>query len=142
MYNKCIMMGRITHDLELKTTPTGTNVCTFSIAVDRRFQAKGEEKKTDFFNVVAWRAQADFVCNYFSKGRMIMVEGELQTRSYTNKDGVKINVTEIIADRLGFTGEKRDSFSGTSQGTPQGAPPVPSAPPAFEAAESDDDYPF
>lgn len=138
MFNKVIMMGRITHDLELKTTPAGVNVCTFSIAVDRRFQQKDEEKKTDFFNVVAWRAQADFVCNYFGKGRMIMVEGELQTRSYTNKDGVKINVTEIIADRLGFTGEKKDGGSAA----PQGAPPVPSAPPAYEMGGTNDDYPF
>ena len=79
MYNKVILMGRITHDLELRTTPTGANVCTFSIAVDRRFQQKGEEKKSDFFNIVAWRQQADFVTRYFSKGRMILVEGELQT---------------------------------------------------------------
>ena len=81
MYNKVILMGRITHDLELKTTPSGANVCSFSIAVDRRFQQKGEEKKSDFFNIVAWRQQADFVTRYFGKGRMILVE-KAQNGSY------------------------------------------------------------
>ena len=112
MYNKVILMGRITHDLELRTTPTGANVCTFGIAVDRRFQQKGEEKKADFFNIVAWRQQAEFVTRYFGKGRMILVEGELQTRSYTDKNGATVKVTEVIADRLCFTGETRQSGSG------------------------------
>ncbi|MBP1542879.1 MAG: single-stranded DNA-binding protein [Oscillospiraceae bacterium] len=156
MYNKVILMGRITHDLELRTTPSGANVCTFSIAVDRRFQNKGEEKKSDFFNIVAWRQQADFVCRYFGKGRMILVEGELQTRSYTDKNGANVRVTEIIADRLTFTGEKTqggaysDSYGGSySAPTPSAAPqysapaPAPAAPVnEFSAAESDDDYPF
>ncbi len=136
MFNKVIMMGRITHDLELKSTPSGTNVCSFSIAVDRRFQTKGEEKKTDFFNVVAWKQQAEFVCNYFGKGRMILVEGELQTRTYTDKDGNNVRVTEIIADRLSFTGEKSGS-SGSSAVAEHGAPPVASTP-----TFSDDNYPF
>ncbi len=87
MYNKVIMMGRIANDLELKTTPQGVSVCTFRIAVDRRYQAKGEEKKSDFFNVVAWRGHAEFVTKYFSKGRSILVEGEFQTRGYTDKNG-------------------------------------------------------
>ncbi|MBE6889024.1 MAG: single-stranded DNA-binding protein [Ruminococcaceae bacterium] len=154
MYNKVILMGRITHDLELRTTPSGANVCTFSIAVDRRFQNKGEERKSDFFNIVAWRQQADFVCRYFSKGRMILVEGELQTRSYTDKNGANVRVTEIIADRLSFTGEKAQGGSySDSYGAPApSAPPQYSAAPApapaaapvsdFSAAESDDDYPF
>ncbi len=155
MFNKVILMGRITHDLELRTTPTGANVCTFSIAVDRRFQQKGEEKKSDFFNIVAWRQQADFVCRYFGKGRMILVEGELQTRSYTDKNGANVRVTEIIADRLSFTGEKSQ---GGAYSESYGAAPLPSEPPQysnnaapaapaapasnFSAAESDDDYPF
>lgn len=68
MYNKTILMGRITHDLELKTTPSGANVCSFQIAVDRRYQQKGEERKADFFTVVTWRQQAEFVHRYFAKG--------------------------------------------------------------------------
>lgn len=135
MYNKVILMGRITHDLELKTTPSGANVCSFSIAVDRRFQNKGEEKQTDFFNIVAWRQQAEFVTRYFCKGRMIMVEGELQTRTYTDKNGANVRITEVIADRISFTGEKAQGGSAVAQGVP----PVPSAP---ATEESDDPYPF
>ncbi len=154
MYNKVILMGRITHDLELKTIPSGANVCTFSIAVDRRFQKKGEEKKTDFFNIVAWHQQAEFVTRYFSKGRSILVEGELQTRSYVDKEGRNVRVTEIIADRLSFTGEAKQQsgvYTETYGGAPApSAPPQYSAPAAtsapaasdFAAGGSDDDYPF
>lgn len=92
MYNKVIMMGRIVNDLELKTTPQGVSVCSFRIAVDRRFQNKGEEKKSDFFNVVAWRQQAEFVTKYFHKGRSILVEGEMTTRQYTDKKRKSLNM--------------------------------------------------
>ncbi len=142
MYNKIILMGRIANDLELKATPNGVNVCSFRIAVDRRYQVKGEEKQTDFFNITAWRQQAEFVTKYFAKGRMILVEGELNTRSYTDKNGNPATWYEVVADRLTFTGEKKDDNA---------APPVPSAPPASPAQTSsaapalvddDDDYPF
>ena len=150
MYNKVILMGRITHDLELRTTPTGANVCTFSIAVDRRFQQKGEEKKSDFFNIVAWRQQAEFVTRYFSKGRMILVEGELQTRSYTDKNGVNVRVTEVIADRLCFTGEKSQggsyndyAASAPSAPAPAPAPAAPAQAPTVDFSSAPtDDYPF
>jgi single-strand DNA-binding protein len=139
MYNKIILMGRIVNDPELKTTPNGANVCTFRIAVDRRFQKQGEERKSDFFNVVVWRQQADFVSRYFSKGRMILVEGEMTTRQYTDKNGNNATWYEVIAERVSFTGEKSQ---GGSSPAPQGAPPVPSAPPQFEDVGADDDYPF
>ena len=138
MFNKVIMMGRITHDLELKTTTNGTSACKFSIAVDRRFQTKGEEKKTDFFNVVAWRQAAEFVARYFGKGSMIMVEGELQTTPYTDKNGNKATWYEINAERLSFTGEKKDS--GGSQPAPYQEAPNAPEPPA--ASAGDDTYPF
>lgn len=158
-FNKAILMGRLTRDPELRTTPSGVSVCTFSIAVDRRYQAKGEEKKADFFNIVAWRQQGEFVSRYFKKGSMILVEGELQTRQYTNKDGVNVNVTEIVADQVCFTGEKSQGGSGSysASGDPgYGTPPpasgsysAPSAPSEsnnsgaadFSSADSDD-YPF
>ena len=139
MYNKVILMGRLTRDPELRTTPSGVSVCTFSIAVDRRFQANGEERKTDFFNIVAWRQTGEFVSRYFQKGNMILVEGELQTRQYTNKDGVNVNATEIIAERVSFTGEKTGSSG--AQSVSQGTPPVPSVP-DFSSATDNDDYPF
>ena len=85
--NRVIMMGRIVNELELKTTPSGATVCSFRIAVDRNYQKKGEERKSDFFNVVAWRATAEFINRFFGKGRMIMIEGEMQTRQYTDKNG-------------------------------------------------------
>ena len=140
MFNKVIMMGRIVNDLELKTTPNGVNTCSFRIAVDRRFQQKGEEKKSDFFNVVAWRQQAEFVTRYFGKGRMILVEGELQTRAYTDKNGNQATWYEIAADRLSFTGESRQ---GNEPPVEHGAPPVPSAPAVSAGTTAaDDDYPF
>ena len=140
MYNKIILMGRIVADPELKVTPQGVNVCSFRIAVDRRFQKQGEEKKSDFFNIVAWRQQADFVQKYFGKGRMILVEGELTTRPYTDKNGNQATWYEVVADRVSFTGEKAQGGSAGGQAVAQGAPPVPSAPDISAAAS--DDYPF
>ena len=135
MYNKVIMMGRLTRDPELKTTPSGVSVCTFSIAVDRRFQNKGEEKKADFFNIVAWRQQGEFVSRYFKKGSLILVEGEMTTRPYTDKNGNQATWYEVVAERVSFTGEKAGSGSG--QTVPQGTPPETD----YSAAASDD-YPF
>jgi len=112
MFNKIILMGRICHDLELKTTPNGVSVLSFRIAVDRNYQVKGEERKADFFNVVAWRSTAEFVSKYFGKGRMIMVNGELQTRQYVDKNNITQNIVEIVADTIHFTGEKSNNNGG------------------------------
>ena len=145
MYNNVIMMGRIVNDLELKVTPGGTNVCTFRIAVDRRYQAQGEERKSDFFNVVAWRKTAEFICKYFAKGRMIHIQGELQTRQYEDKNGNPATWYEIIVDRVDFTGEKKPENSSA----PSSLPPEPpqSAPSENNATlpeepAANDDYPF
>lgn len=162
MYNKVILLGRITQDLELKTTPTGVSVLSFSIAVDRRFQTKGEERKADFFNCVAWRNEADFISRFWSKGRPILIEGELQNRSYVDKNGVTRYVTEVIVDRASFTGDSKPQNGGYSAGSY--TPPAQSAPqqhPAeqsntapmasngsytandfVETTDTDDDYPF
>lgn len=139
MYNKIILMGRLTHEPELKATPNGVNVCSFRIAVDRRFQKQGEDKQTDFFNIVAWRQSGEFVCRYFKKGSLILVEGEMTTRPYTDKSGNQATWYEVVAERVSFTGEKAGSSAG--QTVPQGTPPVPSAPDFSQAADSDD-YPF
>lgn len=106
MYNRVILMGRITHDLELRTTPNGIPVLTFSIAVDRRF-GKGEERKSDFFRCTAWRTSAEFISRWFSKGRCILVEGELQTGSYIDKNNAEQRTVEIVVDNASFTGEKK-----------------------------------
>lgn len=161
MYNKVILLGRITQDLELKTTPSGVSVLSFSIAVDRRYQTKGEEKKADFFNCVAWRNEAEFISRYWSKGRPILVEGELQNRSYVDKNGVTRYVTEVIVDRATFTGDSRQNNGGYQQNTGYPEPPpvvqhpaatANSAPTAqngsytaqdfVETTTTDDDYPF
>lgn len=109
MLNSVIIMGRLTSTPELKTTSSGLSVTSFTVAVDRRFQKQGEDKQADFLNVVAWRQTADFVCKYFNKGSMIAVQGELQTRSYEDKNGNKRVATEIVADNVSFCGGKKDS---------------------------------
>lgn len=111
MLNCAIIMGRLTADPELRKTPSDVSVTSFTVAVDRKYN-KDEEKIADFINVVAWRGSADFVCKYFKKGQMIAVQGEIQTRNYDDKDGIKRWVTEIIADNVSFCGSKSN---GTTQ---------------------------
>ena len=96
--NKVILMGNLTKDPEFKTTPSGVSVTTFSIAVGRRFAKQGDEVTADFFNIVAWRNTAEFVSKYFNKGRAIVVVGSLQNRSWTDQNGQKRYITEVIAD--------------------------------------------
>ncbi|MGN0678113.1 MAG: single-stranded DNA-binding protein [Oscillospiraceae bacterium] len=138
MYNNVTMMGRITKDPELKVTPNGTSVCSFSIAVERQYQTKGEERKSDFFNVIAWRTTAEFICKWFSKGNMILVTGEMQTRPYTNKYGCSTIWYEIVANRVCFTGEKKQQAPlppelPNCDTSPDDVAPIPEAP---------DIYPF
>lgn len=105
--NKTILLGRITQDLELKQTPNGVSVLSFTVAVDRNFAKQGEEKQSDFISCVAWKERAEFISRYFGKGRMIAVEGQLRTRTYEDKNGVKHYVTEVYVDNASFTGEKK-----------------------------------
>ena len=105
--NKAIIMGRITHDLEVRQTPSGTAVLQFTVAVDRNYSKDGE-KQTDFISCVAWRNTAEFIGRYFGKGRMIAVDGRLQSRTYEDKNGTKHYITELIVENANFTGEKSD----------------------------------
>ena len=107
MLNKIILMGRLTRDPELRRTESGTAVCSFSIAVDRDFKSKNGEKETDFIDIVSWRATAEFVSKYFTKGRMAVVEGRLQIRDWTDKEGNKRTSAEIVADNVYFGESKR-----------------------------------
>ena len=109
MLNKIILMGRLTRDPELRRTQSGTAVTSFSLAVDRDFKSQNGEKETDFIDVVAWRNTAEFVSKYFAKGRMAIVEGRLQLRDYTDRDGNKRRAAEVIADNVYFGDSKRDS---------------------------------
>ena len=111
MFNLVVLTGRLTADPELKTTQSGISVTSFSIAVDRRYRA-GEEKQTDFINIVAWRQSAEFVAKHFRKGNMIGIEGSIQTRKYTDKNGNNKVAFEVIANNVQFVDKKSDS-SGT-----------------------------
>ena len=106
MINNVILMGRMTADAELKSTPNGKYVTSFSIAVERDFTQNGE-RQTDFLNLVAWGKTAEFITIYFGKGNMIAVRGSIQTRQY-EKDGSKRTATEVLVDKVSFCGEKTE----------------------------------
>ena len=106
MINCAVIMGRLVADPELRTTTSGKSVTSFCVAVDRNYVRQGEERQTDFINVVAWRQNADFVTRYFHKGSMIAVQGSIQTRSYEDKTGAKRTAVEIVADSVSFCGSK------------------------------------
>ena len=107
MLNKIIIMGRLTIDPELRRTGSGTAVTSFSLACDRDFKSQSGDKETDFIEVVAWKNTAEFVSKYFSKGRMAVVEGRLQIRDWTDKDGGKRRSAEVVADNVYFADSKR-----------------------------------
>ena len=109
-FNKVILIGNLTADPELKTTPNGVSVTSFSIAVGRR-KVKDQEPQTDFINCVAWRNTAEFICNYFQKGKAILIVGSLQTRNWTDQNGQKRYATEVVAEEAQFVEKKGDSAS-------------------------------
>lgn len=108
MLNRIILMGRCGNDPEMKTTQSGVPVTTVTLAVDRDFKGKDGSKETDWITVVAWRETAKFLKTYFSKGRMVVVEGRLQMRDWTDKDGNKRKTAEVIADSVYFADSKKD----------------------------------
>ncbi|MBO5090038.1 MAG: single-stranded DNA-binding protein [Clostridia bacterium] len=108
MFNLVVLTGRLTADPELKTTTNGTNVTTFSIAVERRYRS-GEERQTDFISIVAWQKTAEFITKYFKKGNLIGIEGSIQTRRYQDKNGNNRTVFEVIANNVQFVESKRES---------------------------------
>lgn len=108
MLNRILLMGRLTRDPELRRTQSGTAVTSFTLAVDRDFKSQSGEKETDFIDIVAWKNTAEFVSKYFSKGRMAVVDGRLQIRDWTDKDGNKRRSSEVIADSVYFGDSKRD----------------------------------
>jgi single-strand DNA-binding protein len=122
MLNSVIIMGRLTADPELRTTPSGVSVTRFTVAVDRRFQRQGEDRQTDFINVVAWRQTADFVTRFFKKGQMIAVQGSLQVSNYEDKNGNKRTNYDVVADNVSFCGSK--SESGNNFGARQESAPA------------------
>ena len=115
MLNKIVIMGRLVRDPELRRTQSGTAVTSITLAVDRDFKAEDGSRETDFIDVVAWRSTAEFIAKHFSKGRMAVVEGRLQIRDYTDKDGNKRKNAEVVADNVYFGDSKPDG--GKSYGT-------------------------
>ena len=151
MLNKVIIMGRLVKDPELRRTQSGVAVTTFRIAVDRDFKSQDGSKQADFFDVVAWRSTAEFVSKYFTKGRMAVVEGRLQTRDWTDREGGKRVATEIVADNIYFGDSKRDSageyggapsYSAPMGGGRMSAPPMDSHSDFAEIGEEDGELPF
>lgn len=145
MFNLVVLTGRLTSDVELKTTPNGVPVCTFSIAVNRNYRA-GEEQQTDFISICAWRQRAEFIAKYFKKGNMIGIEGAIQTRKYQDKDGNNRTAFEVVANNVQFVESKRPEGSTEGNSTP--APesdPLPQFAEhlaEFEEISGDDDLPF
>ena len=139
--NKAILIGNLTKDPEVRTTPNGVTVCTFSIAVNRRGPNQAGERVADFFNIVAWRQLGELCGKYLAKGRKVSVIGEIQTRSYDAKDGTKRYITEIVADEVEFlTPRGQDSGSGSYERAYE-RPSTPVAPEGFTEID-DDQLPF
>lgn len=140
--NICALTGRFTAEPELKTTSNGTSVTSFCLAVDRKYQPSGEEKKTDFIDCVAWRNTADFICKYFSKGSMIGIEGEIQTKTFEDKNGNKRKATEVLVSNVSFCGSKSSNSSGEIENDPLPALADKLNNMDFNEVDSDDDLPF
>jgi len=140
MLNHITIMGRLTRDPELRRTGTGIAVASFTVAVDRDFGGRdGGEKETDFIDCVAWRQTGEFVSKYFTKGRMIVVSGRLQIRSWTDKEGNKRRTAEVVADNCYFGDSKRDGDSSYAAPAAYGAYSAPAAPASDFAMLADDD---
>ena len=112
--NRAILIGRLTRDPELRTTPTGRNVCQFSIAVNRNYTSASGEREADFINCVIWDKQAENLCKYQKKGNQIAIEGRIQTRNYDDNNGKKVYVTEILANTVSFLDSKGTTMSNNS----------------------------
>jgi len=127
-YNRIILVGRLTRDPELRATPDGVSVVRFTLAVDRGMRA-GEERQTDFFDIVAFRQLADNVANYTTKGRLVLVEGKLQTRSYTDREGNRRKAYEVVADTVRFLERIREGEPEAGADVPAAAGTAPAPPP-------------
>ena len=136
-FNKVILIGNMTADPELKKTPSGVSVTSFSIAVNRRFTKQDGQQQTDFINIVAWRQTAEFVTRYFNKGKPILICGQLQTRSWTDQNGQKHYVTEVVAEEAAFVENK-----GTSADAGVPAPSYRGNDAGYEELGYDDELPF
>lgn len=146
MINMVALMGRLTYEPELRTTPSGVSVLRFQVACDRSYQRAGEERKADFIDCVAWRQTAEFISRYFHKGSMIAVEGTIQTGNFTDKNGQQRKQVEVLANNVSFCGSKSESGT-ASAGNTYAQQPAPSYATADnsdfeEIIDDDEDLPF
>lgn len=143
MLNCVTLMGRLVADPELRTTTTGRSVCSFRIAVDRSYAKAGEQRQADFINIVAWESTANFVSRYFSKGSMIALQGQIQTRTYDANDGSKRTAFEVVAREVSFCGSRAETGTVAPAAAPAQAPTYQTAAPSdFEEIDDDEDLPF
>lgn len=143
-FNKVIIMGNISNEVELKQTQGGTSVCSFNVAINR-YSKEPDAKKVDFFTVVAWQAKAEFVSRYFKKGQAIVVVGRLENREWTDKNGNKRISTEIIAEEISFAGGKESSAEAKNDAPTQAYTPTGYSTQSsqnFEEIPSDEGLPF
>lgn len=142
MINTVALTGRLTYEPELKATQSGVSVIRFQMAVDRNYQAQGQERQADFIDCMAWRQTAEFISRYFHKGDMIGIEGSIQTSNFTDKDGNKRKSVDVVANNVSFCGSKQQSNSNSNLNV---------APPTYASADNsdfeeivdeDDDLPF
>ena len=140
MINMVALMGRLTFEPEVRTTPSGVSVMRFQVACDRKYQRSGQDRQADFIDCVAWRQTAEFIGRYFHKGSMIAVEGTLQTSSYTDKNGNQRKQVEVLANNVSFCGSKsKTSGAAGSQDEPNNSDAENSH---FDEIPDDDDLPF
>ena len=148
MINMVALMGRMTYEPELRTTPSGVSVLRFQVACDRTYQKDSQKRQADFIDCVAWRQTAEFISRYFHKGSMIAVEGSIQTSNYTDKDGNKRKQIEVVANNVSFCGSKTENGSQGTQGaqneqyTQGGMNINPDTSDFEEIVDDDDDLPF
>lgn len=147
--NTVCLIGRLTFEPELKSTPSGVSVTRLQIAVDRKYQRQGEDRKTDFIDVTAWRQTAEFINRYFHKGDMIAIEGSIQTESYTDRDGSKRKSVAVIASNVSFCGSRSEiapaggnANTATTRRTTPAQGYSNAAPLDFEEIVDDGDLPF
>ncbi len=122
-FNKVILVGNLVADPELKQTPSGVSVATFTLAVQRRYAKPDDAQQADFINIVVWRQQAEFVSRYFAKGSSMLVCGAIQTRNFTDQNGQKRYFTEVVADEVSFVGKKSDNPKSSGDNMFYGEPP-------------------
>lgn len=144
--NLVVLLGNLTRDPELRTTGSGVQVASFTVACTRRFRSQNGEQETDFINCVAWRQQAEFVSKYFRKGSRICLEGSIRTRSYDDKQGQRRYVTEVICDHIEFAANKASSggsqYDAGPSRSPQRSTPAPAPTIAEDVFEDDVDTDF